>query len=74
MLTVKLTTIGSSTGLIVPKEVLERLNLQEGDSVLLTETPEGYLLTPGSEPIRRQMEIAGDIMRRYRNTLRELAR
>jgi putative addiction module antidote len=46
MTKLKLTTIGNSAGVVLPKEVLARLKLDKGDSVYLTEAPDGYRLTP----------------------------
>jgi putative addiction module antidote len=74
MLSLKLTTIGKSTGLIVPKEALHRLNLRKGDTVFLTETREGYLLTPYNQEFQAQMKEAEELVKRYRNALRELAK
>jgi putative addiction module antidote len=70
----KLTTIGKSAGLIFPKEALTRLKVEKGDSLFLTETKEGYLLTPYDPEFEAQLEAAEDIMSRYRNTLKELAK
>jgi putative addiction module antidote len=70
----KLTRIGTSTGVIIPKEMLARMNLAKGDSVYLVEAPDGgYRLTPYDPAFARKMEKADDIMRRYRNTLHVLA-
>ena len=74
MLKLKLKTIGKSAGLIFPKEALSQLNLKKGDSLFLTETKEGYLLTPYNPEFERQMRHAEDVMSRYRNTLKELAK
>jgi putative addiction module antidote len=46
MLKVKLTTIGNSTGVVLPKEVMGKLNVHKGDTLYLLETPDGYELTP----------------------------
>ena len=46
MLTLKLTTIGNSVGVVLPKEVLDRLHVEKGDKVYLTESPDGFRLTP----------------------------
>ena len=70
----KLTTIGNSTGLVLPKEILARLRVQRGDTVFLTESPEGYVLTPYDEEFAKQVAIAEDVMDRYKNTLHELAK
>lgn len=70
---VKVTTVGNSTGIVLPKELLTRLNIQKGDSLYVTETPDGVQLTPYEDEFARTMEVAEDIMRRYRDTLRKLA-
>jgi len=71
----KLTTIGTSTGVVIPKEMLARLNVTKGDTLYFTEMPDGgYRLTSGDPAFAAKMEKAEGIMRRYRNTLRELAK
>ncbi|MGA7884842.1 MAG: AbrB/MazE/SpoVT family DNA-binding domain-containing protein [Acidobacteriaceae bacterium] len=71
--TAKVTTVGSSTGIVLPKEMLERLHLRRGDSVYLTETPTGVHLTPYRPDFAEAIEAGRRVMRRYRNTLRKLA-
>lgn len=72
---VKARKIGNSIGLIVPKEVLSRMNVQEGDRVFLTEADEGgFRVTPCNPEFVQQMQAADSILLRYRNTLRELAK
>ncbi len=72
---VKLRKVGNSVGLLLPKEVLTTLKCSEGDSVYLTDSAEGgVLLSPADPSFAEQVEIAGKIMKRYRNTLRELAK
>ena len=75
---VKLRKVGNSVGLVLPKEVLTRLNAVEGDTLTLTDAPGGGLkltLTPeGQEQFAKQMKAAEKVIRRYRNTLRELAK
>lgn len=74
-LELKLRKIGNSVGIILPKEALAHLKLGEGDSLSLTEGPGGALhLTPAKAEVTRQMEVAQDVMKRYRHTLRELAK
>jgi putative addiction module antidote len=68
------TQIGNSTGLILPKEAVARLKVKKGDSVFLTETPDGYAVTPYDPEFEAQMDAAKRGMSRYRNTLRELAK
>lgn len=70
----KLTTIGNSTGVILPKELLERLRLGRGDTLHVLETPRGIELVPFDEEFARQMEVAEGVMRRRRNVLRQLAK
>jgi len=74
MVKLKLTTVGSSTGLILPKEVLARLNVVKGDSVFLTESPDGVRITPYNPEFEEQMTLARKFMRERRDVLRELAR
>lgn len=68
------TQIGNSTGLILPKEVVARLKVKKGDTVFLTETPDGYTVTPYDPEFEAQMESAKRGMAKYRNALRELAK
>ncbi len=72
--TLKVRRIGNSLGVVLPKEVLAKLDVGEGAELMVTETPDGVALSAFDEETQRQLEIARDIMRRYRNTLRELAK
>jgi putative addiction module antidote len=72
-MTLKLTTIGNSTGIILPKELLEKLRVGKGDVLHVLETPKGIELTPLNEEFERQMDVAEKVMRRRRNVLRKLA-
>ena len=74
MTTLKLTQIGNSVGVILPKDVLARLKLEKGDSVFLTDAANGVLLTPYDPEFETQMDEARSIMKRRRNVLRELAK
>jgi len=74
MLHAKLTTVGNSTGLVLPKEALARLKVKKGDTVYLVETQGGYELTPYNPEFAAQMEAAEKGMRAYRHALRELAK
>jgi putative addiction module antidote len=75
MTTLKLTAVGTSTGVIIPKAMLERMNLRKGDALYVTEASDGgYRLTPYDPAFAKKMEKADEIMRRYRNTLQVLAR
>lgn len=70
----KLTQIGNSVGVILPRDVLARLKLEKGDTVFITETPEGYAITPHDPAFETQMEAAREIMKSRRTVLRELAK
>ena len=69
----KVTTVGNSTGVILPKELLEKLRIAKGDSLYVTETPRGVELSPYDDEFAAQMEIAEAIMREDRDVLRKLA-
>lgn len=70
----KLIRVGNSTGVILPKEVLDRLDVRVGDELALTQTPDGVTLSSRSEDFDAQMEAARKVMKKYRNALRELAK
>lgn len=75
MLSFKITTVGSSAGFILTKEAMARLKVQKGDTVYLTEAPDGsYRLTPYSPEFERQMSLAEGIMHEDRDILRALAK
>ena len=75
MPTLKLTAVGTSTGVIIPKEMLARMNVAKGDQLFAVEEPDGgYRLTPYDPGFASKLEKAEDIMRRYRNTLHALAK
>lgn len=70
----KVIDIGNSQGVILPKEMLARLNVKKGDLLYITETPDGIQLVPYDEEFAAQMEAARQIMRENRDVLRELAK
>ncbi|KVW96984.1 AbrB/MazE/SpoVT family DNA-binding domain-containing protein [Thiobacillus denitrificans] len=70
----KLTQIGNSVGLILPKEVLARLKLEKGDTVFVTETPDGVAMTPYDPSLEEQIEAGRAFMRDFRDTFHELAK
>jgi putative addiction module antidote len=75
MVELKVRKFGNSLGVILPKEVLQRLGSAEGERLLLIESPDGdFRLTPPDPEFERKMSKARDIMERYRNTLRALAK
>ncbi|AKS43261.1 AbrB/MazE/SpoVT family DNA-binding domain-containing protein [Wenzhouxiangella marina] len=69
----KVTAIGNSTGVILPKELLEKLRVSRGDELMVHETPEGIVLTPFDAEFAQQMDVAERIMREDRDLLRKLA-
>ena len=75
MVELKVRKFGNSLGVILPKEVIQRLNASEGQRLLLIEAPDSaYQLAPPSEEVERQLKIAQEGMKRYRNALRVLAK
>jgi putative addiction module antidote len=74
MASLKVTQIGNSLGVILPREIIERLKLAKGDEVAVVETPNGIELSPFDLDFDRKLEAAKGITKRYRNALRELAK
>jgi len=74
MFALKLTQIGNSVGVILPKEVLARLKVEKGSSVFITETPSGYVLTPYDPALAEQIEAGREFMQDYRDTFHQLAK
>lgn len=70
----KLTQIGNSVGVILPKEVLAKLKLGKGDTLYLTDTPDGVALTPLDPSFEEQIDVGREFMREYRDTFRALAK
>jgi putative addiction module antidote len=70
----KIVKVGNSLGVRLPREVVSRLHVVDGDRLILTESPEGgYRITPYDPEFEAQMRVAEEGMRRYRNTLKALA-
>ena len=70
----KVTQIGNSLGVVLPREVLAELNVEKGDRIFLTRSPEGYRITRSDPDFERQMAKAREIMKRRHDVLRELAK
>ena len=71
----KVRKIGNSYGIVLPKEALQALKVEEGASLYLTEAPNNTLnINPERPGFEDKMRMAEDLMRRYRNTFRELAK
>lgn len=69
----KITTVGNSAGVVLPKELLARLRLDKGDTLYVTEVPDGIKLMPYDPEFAAQMEVAERVMHRRRPLLRKLA-
>ncbi len=74
MVALKLRKIGNSIGALIPQETLAALNVTEGDTLYLTEAPDGFRVTPYDPEFEEQMKVARDIMKRDRDILRALAK
>ena len=74
MTALKLTQIGNSVGVILPKEVLARLKLEKGDTVFITEAANGVTLTPYDPTLDEQLKAGREFMREFRDTFHQLAK
>ena len=74
MQALKLTQIRNSVGVILPKEILARLRVAKGDTLFITESPDGVMLTPYDPDVAKQVDAGREFMREFRDTFRELAK
>lgn len=74
MLNVKVTAIGNSMGIVLPKEALAKLHAEKGDVLYLIDGPEGLTLTPYQQDLDDQFKAAEKVMKKYRNAFHELAK
>ena len=74
MSVLKITTVGNSVGVILPREILDRLRVKKGDSLYVIETKNGIELTAYNPEFSRQVETAERVMREDRDALRKLAK
>jgi putative addiction module antidote len=75
MVELKIRKFGNSLGVVLPKEVIQRLQAGDGEKLFLIEAADGdYRLTPYDPAFEKKMEKAEEIMARYRNTLHALAK
>ena len=74
MHTLKLTQIGNSVGAVFPRELLNQLQLDKGDQLYVTETPDGLRITKHNPEFAQHMEAARQIMKNRRAVLHELAK
>jgi putative addiction module antidote len=74
MSALKLTAIGNSVGVILPKELLTKLGVTKGDTLYAVDQPDGVRLTVSDPEFEAQMEEAKRLMKKWRNVLAELAK
>lgn len=75
MIAVKLTQVGNSLGIVLPKEAIAKLGAQKGDTLYLTDAAESALtLSAYNQDVAEQIRVGEEFMGRYRNTLRALAK
>jgi putative addiction module antidote len=74
MISLKLVQIGNSVGFVLPKEAASKLKVEKGDVVFLTESPDGYRISPYDPVFEKQMKAAERIMKKRRDVLRALAK
>ncbi|TAN53943.1 MAG: AbrB/MazE/SpoVT family DNA-binding domain-containing protein [Betaproteobacteria bacterium] len=74
MAKLKVTQIGNSLGVILPKSVVARLKVAKGDDLSCTDTTNGIELSTYDEEFERKLEAARKVTRRYRNALKALAK
>ena len=69
----KITRIGNSAGVVLPKELLAHLDVAVGETLSVSKTPRGIELAPSEPDFEAQMPVAREVMARRRRALRELA-
>ncbi len=74
MTALKLTQIGNSVGVILPKDMLARLKLEKGDLLYVTDAPDGISLTPYDPALDEQVTAGRQFMREFRDTFHQLAK
>ena len=74
MYKLKIIQIGNSLGVTLPKEALAAMNVDKGDTITLTDAPDGFRVTPYDPEMEKQLEAGREFMREYRDTLRALAK
>ena len=74
IINLKVRKVGNSLGVVLPKEALAHLNVNEGDTLTLSEAQDGVRLTATNPEFAKTMAVFESLSRRYRNTLRELAK
>jgi putative addiction module antidote len=70
----KITQVGNSLGVVLPKELLAKLRVGKGDTVFVTETPEGVTLTPFDPTFDEQVALGREFMNEFKDTFHALAK
>ena len=73
-ISLKITQVGNSLGVILPKEMLATLKVGKGDTLICSETPNGYEISPYDPEVAKQLDAGREFMKEYRDTLRALAK
>ncbi len=71
--TAKVIAIGNSIGIILPKEIASRLHVEKGDTLFITESPNGVRLSPYNDSFARKIDAMEQVMRENRDVLKKLA-
>lgn len=71
--TVKVTTVGNSVGIVLPKEILNRLHVEKGDTLYLTESPDGIRISAYDPNLAKKLDAMESVMRENRDVLKKLA-
>lgn len=74
MTALKLTQIGNSVGVILPKDILTKLKVEKGDTLFVTETTNGVTLTPYDPALDEQIAVGRELMHEFRDTFHQLAK
>lgn len=74
MFALKLTQIGNSVGVVLPKEAMALLHVEKGDTLYLTESPQGFSLTPYDPSLEEELKAGREFMAEYRDTFHTLAK
>jgi len=74
MKTVRLRKIGNSFGFTIPKELMEKYNLQEGKELYVVEASDGFTLTPYDPEFERWASSFENTNSKFKNTLKALAK
>lgn len=75
MIALKVTQVGNSAGVVLPKEALVELGVEKGDTIYLTKAPDGSMrLSPYDDEVVRQIALGEQLMDEHRDVFRALAK